>query len=180
MITVVYNLTISAAIAVTAYILVQQYKDTREHILGDSELRQAALSYIGDHCSGYTVADGVTAQQLIDAGHLEGGFNDHGVALSMNLANYPHAILEADGNSRFKTYLDSLDMGKFEGVTRQNRFSPDTGMYRVTNAGLNFQMINGYNLRCEEPATRAELWNTLCAGLAFVNDGMECNNWSEE
>ena len=153
----------------------------RAHILHASELRQAALSYVGKHCSDHSVANDVTPQQLMADKHLDEGFNDHGATLSMNLANYPHALLETEGNSRFKVYLDSLDMGEFDGIRRQNRFSPDTGVHRVANAGLNFMLINGYKHRCEAPATRAELWDELCAGLERVpeNAGMSCTPWNK-
>ena len=183
MLTVVYNLTISAAIAIAAFMLVQQYKDARDHILSASELRQAALSYVGSHCSGYSARENENPQRLISEGYLAPSFNDHGVWIRLRLADYPQSTLvtrNAD-NSPFRVYLDSFEMGEPSGPNRRkNRFTPDPGVHRVAHAGLNFLLIDGHTLRCEEPADRAALWDALCEGLRAENAGMECNDWSEE
>lgn len=185
MLTVVYNLVTSAAIAAGAYMLVEAHKDAKEHILQASELRLAALGYIGGHCSDHDARTNVNPQRLINEGHLDPSFNDHGAWIRMRLADYPQSMLVTRGtdNSRFRAYLDSLEMGQPRPASRRwNRFTPDPGVYRVANAGLNFLLINGYSLRCEPPADRVALWSELCAGLANrpENDGMTCNDWTEE
>ena len=188
MITIIYHLVISAAIGTAAFLLVQSHKDAKEHILRASELRQAALSYVGEHCSDQSLATNVNPKKLITEGHLAPSFNDHGIWIRMRLADYPHSTLvtrDAD-NSPFRVFLNSLDMGQRGGPKRRkNRFSPDTGAHRVATGGLNLMLVDGYEPSCEAPAERAELWDNLCAGLktengiAAENDGMTCNDWSE-
>ena len=183
LITVVYNLTISAAIATAAIMLVEPHKDAKHHILQASELRRAALGYVGENCSGYSMPDRESPEALVNQGYLDSSFDDDGAWMRVRVADYPHLSLVTrnSDNSRFKTYLDSLDMGQAAGARRQNRFIADTGAYRTAGAGQNMMLINGYTQNCTASAGRAEVWEDLCNGLASLpgNAGMACNPWNE-
>ena len=172
----IYQISLGTVIGLSAFLAALPYKDHRSYLSSLDDLQLATLAQVADHCATHTLTNNITHDQLILDNKLPDSFNNHDTDLSLNLSDYPNAMLVTEGRTPFKAFIDNRHDGNTSGTFRENRFNPDDSMYRSANPFINLLIIEGRSQGCATAPTISQVWNTLCPGI--IDPGLTCNPWN--
>lgn len=128
--------------------MIQPYRQTRDHMQTLEDIQRAGFDFIGAHCN--ALPDSVTGEQLQGSGHLPHSFDDQGVAFTWRLAEHPVVSINVAGDPDYLAFLARQTSGGFEADSSYS-FLPDydNTFFRAANSGYNLFAYAGENLSCD-------------------------------